>query len=640
MGKIFSKELLQINSTFQWAQKASITDLEAFINDSSETQLLSVGSGGSLTAAHFAALLHRDMGRIACGMTPLDLIFTKSVMGDNSTLFLTAGGRNPDILYSFKYAALSEPQQLMAVCMRSQSPLAKLAHKYQYTYFSDYEIPCGKDGFLATNSLVGLMTLLIRAYQSYLPENLVLPDNILSIEGTNLNENITDGSFYNKETFLVLYGGWGYPAAVDLESKFTESGLGRIQLADYRNFAHGRHQWINIRPDETAIIALITDDETEMAHKTLNLIPPNIPVLKIYSQRSGPLSSLELVCKGFLLVHELSKIRGIDPGKPKVSIYGRKIYHLSLLSNYFKENLPKDIDNRKAISIKRKLKSSNLSNLSEFSIKQWSKSYDSFLKNIESINYGSIIFDYDGTLCQKNDRFLGPSTEIISELNRFLNSNIIVGIATGRGISVRNDLRHLIPQKNWKNVIIGYYNGSSIGSLSDDSFPNKQVPIHPAISQIEKGLLKNDRLHQFIEFESRPTQISILSTSKRNISAAKISVFEIITKMNLADEVKIVESSHSLDIIPHEISKVSLVTFIKNILLKKHLPENILCIGDKGGWPGNDFDLLSTPYSLSVDTVSQDLNSCWNLSPPGIRGLQSTLYYMAAISNSGKLSIG
>jgi hypothetical protein len=56
-----------------------------------------------------------------------------------------------------------------------------------------------------------------------------------------------------------------------------------------------------------------------------------------------------------------------------------------------------------------------------------------------------------------------------------------------------------------------------------------------------------------------------------------------------------------------------------------------LCIGDKGHWPGNDCDILSTPYSLSVDEVSPDPKSCWNLAPAGHRCVQATDDYLRAL---------
>ncbi len=58
---------------------------------------------------------------------------------------------------------------------------------------------------------------------------------------------------------------------------------------------------------------------------------------------------------------------------------------------------------------------------------------------------------------------------------------------------------------------------------------------------------------------------------------------------------------------------------------------SVLCIGDRGQWPGNDFSLLNQPNSLSVDEVSQDPETCWNLAPPGLRGTQAALAYIGQL---------
>lgn len=34
---------------------------------------------------------------------------------------------------------------------------------------------------------------------------------------------------------------------------------------------------------------------------------------------------------------------------------------------------------------------------------------------------------------------------------------------------------------------------------------------------------------------------------------------------------------------------------------------------DSGQWPGNDFELLSSNNSLSVDSVSSLYETCWNM---------------------------
>jgi len=70
-------------------------------------------------------------------------------------------------------------------------------------------------------------------------------------------------------------------------------------------------------------------------------------------------------------------------------------------------------------------------------------------------------------LCSQEDRFKRKlDNEITFELNRLLKAGITIGIATGRGQSVREDLQNTITNKSyWKNIVVGYYNGSDIGYL-------------------------------------------------------------------------------------------------------------------------------------------------------------------------------
>ena len=54
-------------------------------------------------------------------------------------------------------------------------------------------------------------------------------------------------------------------AAIDLESKLTEAALMPVQVADFRNFAHGRHHWLAKRGGETAVLALVCESDAEVA---------------------------------------------------------------------------------------------------------------------------------------------------------------------------------------------------------------------------------------------------------------------------------------------------------------------------------------------------------------------------------------
>jgi hypothetical protein len=61
-----------------------------------------------------------------------------------------------------------------------------------------------------------------------------------------------------------------------------------------------------------------------------------------------------------------------------------------------------------------------------------------------------------------------------------------------------------------------------------------------------------------------------------------------------------------------------------------------LFIGDRPSWPGNDFELLSQPGSLSVDEVDCDLDTGWNLAPAGVTGSAALLNYLGQIRKSSK----
>ena len=75
------------------------------------------------------------------------------------------------------------------------------------------------------------------------------------------------------------------------------------------------------------------------------------------------------------------------------------------------------------------------------------------------------------------------------------------------------------------------------------------------------------------------------------------------------------------------VSKLNLLEEIEN----ESENTKILCVGDKGLWPGNDFELLNTPYSLSVDEVTKDPETCWNLSPIGHKGEQAVIDYLNSL---------
>ena len=464
MGKPFQSELEHVISTFAWSIKQDTSEIRKAIVYDTKVPLLIVGSGGSLSACYFAEYLCQVAGIFGKATTPLDLLYSKNMIHKANLLFISASGRNTDIVYAYKTALQYEPAKILSLCMTKNNPLNKMVSEYSWNSAFGYDNPAGKDGFLATNSLIGFFGLLFKTFY---------PDEQKSTIKIDKDFQKGLGHFMGRvsgdTTFTVLYAAPGKAVAFDLESKLAEAALGNVLLSDYRNFGHGRHHWFAKRSTKSAIIALITPQESELAMKTLSLIPKEVPILHISSSSTTPLATIGLLQKSFQFIYELGKIQGIDPGRPGVPVFGSKLYHLSYTKFY--SGREKDISENAKIAIVRKAGVGSYDSLRQTEKKNWLAAYNSFVKKISSTEFGVIVFDYDGTLCSAKDRFSGLDKEMVSELKRILSHGIIIGIATGRGQSVRQDLQRSIPSKYWGQIFIGYYNCSDIGLVGDDSRP-------------------------------------------------------------------------------------------------------------------------------------------------------------------------
>lgn len=596
---------------------------------------MAVGSGGSLTVAHVAALLHRSAGSCAIAVTPFELVRSVNSLRESSALILSAEGNNKDILSAFEWAAVSEPRFLAALCMQQKNRLSEVAANFRYASFMGFDLPAGRDGFLATNSLLAASVIMVRAYQELFPDCwCALPDRgsigTIDEKCCQIDEYGISPSLNKRNSWVTLFGGWGQPAATDIESKFTEAALGTVQLADYRNFGHGRHNWLAKRGSETLIIALITPDEEKIANKTLSLLPHDVPIIRLMSDKTGPAGAIELLIKVLHVVSWLGVHKGVDPGKPRVPVFGRRIYGLGFSIRRQYPWLRAKIPTREAVAILRKTHCPSFCQIPRDELTLWRQYYHSFVRKLEDTCFGSVVFDYDGTLCDPSERYCGLSSELAKQLVHILDAKIVIGVATGRGQSVRNDLARSIPERLLRRIIVGYYNGADIGGLDVTEVPNKQCDMHNGLQTIKTLIEQNPFLLAFACYDYRPHQITVQPSSPIVWNRTRIAINDVLRE-SMVQGIRLLESSHSIDIIPAEVSKLNLVESCRIEAQKLGNTPAVLCIGDKGQWPGNDYELLSTPCSLSVDQVSSCPNTCWNLSKPGHRGVQATMGYLRQI---------
>ena len=272
----------RLSDTFEWTKTADIRSLRQAVRTAGLSSLLAIGSGGSLTAAHALADMHRRLtSHIAGVATPLEAV-AEPLEAGIATWLVSAGGKNVDIVTAAKALIAREPRQLAALCGRDDSLLADLCRGHAFIDLLIYQPPVGKDGFLATNSLLGFIALLTRAYAVEFNSEVGWKSVIerldpLLMENSEavLEWEQTTTPLWTRPTTLVLHGPSTRIGAVDLESKFTEAALGNIQPADYRNFAHGH--WLAKRGESSAVLAFISDDDRALAERTLELIPSEVP---------------------------------------------------------------------------------------------------------------------------------------------------------------------------------------------------------------------------------------------------------------------------------------------------------------------------------------------------------------------------
>lgn len=236
----------------------------------------------------------------------------------------------------------------------------------------------------------------------------------------------------------------------------------------------------------------------------------------------------------------------------------------------------------------------------------WQERERSFVAKLRAARIGALVLDFDGTVYdggQLNNAI--PAGDIRGLLTGLLARGIPLGFASGRGLSLRDALRQTFVRPFWPLVFAAYQDGAEVGRLDDDALPSPHDP------ERENSLLA--RIRRILEniFAGWPNPPDIRAENqliglRSNLQDAQ-HVFETCCGLALPAGLKIFKSGRMIDITLPQVSKRNL----EACLAKDGLA--ILAIGDAGAWPGNDSEMLASPYGLSVGSVSADPACCWRL---------------------------
>jgi fructoselysine-6-P-deglycase FrlB-like protein len=616
LGKPFESEMGVLAATYKWSRTIGLGVLPDFAERCRWKGLFVVGSGGSFSVATYAAFLQQQRSSHGQAVTPLELSAVPALRRQ-AVMFYSAGGNNSDVLRGFHSAVNGEPDSTAVVCLRPDSKLARLARRYESCHLWTELGPAGRDGFLATNSLLAFFVLTHRVFAC----RELLPDTYEDLASRAALEGSPEAVFAKKH-LVVLYSPSTKAAAVDLESKMSEAGLLSVQLADYRNFAHGRHNWIAKQASETGLLAFVTKDAADIARRTLHELRGVCSTVTLRTTARDSLASLACLPLTFELTRIAGRLKSVDPGRPGVPGFGRRIYNLRPKLKTWIVGASPSIGG----IVERKLEL--IESSSPPQREKLQEAANAYAARLRRSVFRAVVFDFDDTLCGVPERFGVLRPDIVSELTRLAKAGIWVGIATGRGKSVRVQLQKSLKEQFWRRFIIGYYNGAEIGRLDEDDKPSVREA-SSTFASIGELIAGDSVLKEICQVTIRSQQITVEPSKPVSTEWLWREVLRVTSTGK--EPMSVVHSTRSVDVLPIRNSKIELLTHLREL----GVPDNsILCVGDLGQFPGNDYQLLAHPLSLSCDRPSETIEGCWNYAPMGFRGVQATLYYLRKMRGS------
>ena len=600
----YTRELELLPGTYRAAMLADPTDVRKALLALAGGPARTVGTGGTMALAQLAAQLHeRISGQPARAMTPLELLQAPDLSGAGALLF-SARARHPDALMVLDRLGEGGYSPAVLVTHRERDDLRdQLRGDVSVVTVPAPDLP---EGFLATNSVMAMAVALLRA---------ALPDDALGLDPPF--EHASPDDVLPRERLLVLYPPALLCVATDIETRCHELGLAAVQLADLRNVAHGRHSGLARLASETTVLVLSDAAGGPLARAVSSTFAgAGVQVVSWHVDLPWPEAVVALLAASMRLAGSLGDAQGVDPARPTVPEFGRRLYHLPL----------RRLLARPSVSpVQRKLAALGAGTPPDSVQDRYAAAFAGWCAQLAQVALGAIVLDYDGTVCETTQRYDSPTQTVQNALLRLLDGGMHLGFASGRGKSLHHGLRSWVPAQHWAAVTVGLYNGSVSLALADD-LPDIAAPT-PLMIDVT-GRLQASPYRELLDLAPRSGQVTVQVAQGSFFHGGRLAVLvtEALARIPVLP-VKVVASAHSVDVIADDTSK----TRVLDTVTARSAGE-ALTIGDQGDIGGNDFELLAaTTSSVSVGRCSADPSRCWYVDPAGRHGPAALLGLLDAI---------
>lgn len=623
---IFSSKLDTLGRTAELIAGLDLESVVRAIQQGGKKTAYAIGSGGSLISAHYFAECRSDIvNPLTIVQTPMEFVLDNRDLAGTQVWLFSGRGENADAHAVAMAAVTRGCTDIQIVTSNANaSVFEKLPERNVGKHvLGVYE---EKDGFLSTHSLTAAIAGVLQSTHQYIhgrdadPSPLLdLIEEIRSRRELPRTQQYTEifGQIRADDTLIILADPRLRAASIALETSLWETALCSVQLTDFRNFAHGRHVWLQKRGARTFILAMTGRQSATSWAEIEHELPTILRRHHIGFGNVGRLQQAIGIIDALMIVEAIGSGNAVDPAKPGVGPFARAIYDGSSL-----KSLAGDF----ARPVRAKFKAMRKFCTADV---EWDPvvGFHRFYAKLRAASFHGLVLDYDGTVVSTKARLEPPARKLVGEIERLLEAGLKVGFATGRGGSIGKMLRDNIDSKFHPSILVGYYNGGYLQFLDVD------IEEHPpktaeAIQAMTSWVTERTALLKAPVKTDNKVQISIAiddsENSRKFIDELKRA------PLVVSKAVRVVFSAHSVDIGLPENSKLNVVSALNDSISIK--PSHILCIGDSGAPQGNDFDLLGHPHGISVGDVCDRPEVCWSINDSAADGPDALYAILRALT--------
>lgn len=586
---------------------------------------VAVGSGGSAVVATFFARCRETLfGQTTAVCTPLTLSVTNLDLSNTDVWLFSASGDNGDIRAAVAAARTRRAAGVHLVTRDGSGRAALMVSDLEQGRVHTFPVADRKDGFLATHSLAGSLGALLLgcdAASSNPVGGRLLERLIERVQTGGLKSEGPDpasvlASMRRGDTLVLLADPQLATVSTLIDTSAWEASLCPVQTTDMRNFAHGRHSWLHHCASDTVVLALTGLETRQLWQDIAGRLPQGVRNVAVDHGDCGRFRNAVGAITGLAFIEAIGCGVGIDPGKPGIAGFGRELYN--------DEGLPELVA---AIGCGVVQKRS--------AVFEWDDPdrTEDCLRRVEGERLalldraaiGAIVLDYDGTVVASDRREEPPDQSILDELVRLDGCGVRIAVATGRGGSVAEMLRSVLPEAMHARVMVGYYNGGHIQGLDVDITENPPAD-DGDVASVVAWIRGGSHLADYGGLRDSGVQASVRL-------AALVDADGFIADLGRQEEMtsgrlRAVRSGHSVDVVPAATSKLAVVERIRDKMAAGLI---VLTFGDSGEAGGNDHELLRGPNGISVGRVCGSSDGVWALLGTSFRGPAALLRILAAI---------